>query len=114
VLVSAGGLVALVLIDWRTAVAFVVCVPVAVFLMRRVIGQGTALFARYQAAQGKLSGLLVEALSGARTIRAGGTMAREVERVLAPLPELAAIGRATRAAQRPAVWELPLLASGHG
>ncbi len=108
-LVSAGGLVALVLIDWRIAVAFVACVPVAVVLMRRFMSQVSELYARYQAAQGKLSARLVEALSGARTIQASGTRAREVERVLVPLPELAAVGRATWSSQQQAVWKLSLL-----
>ena len=108
-LMSAGGLVGLALIDWPLAVAFVVYVPFAVVLMRRFAGQASDLFARYQEIQGKLSARLVEALSGARTIRASGTMAREVDRVLVPLPELAATGRATWAVQRRAVWKLSLL-----
>ena len=111
VLLSAGGLVALAVIDWTLAVAFVVCVPAAVMLMRWSVARTSELMARYQKLQGTLSALLVEALGGARTIRASGTMAREVERVLAPLPELATVGRATWDAQRRTVWRLSLLTS---
>jgi ATP-binding cassette, subfamily B, bacterial len=108
-LVSVGGFVGLALIDWPIAVAFVVCVPLAAVLMRRFVGQVSELFAHNQELQGKLSARLVEALSGARTIQAIGTMAREVDRVLVPLPELTATGRATWAVERQAAWKMSLL-----
>ncbi|MFI6318930.1 ABC transporter ATP-binding protein [Nonomuraea sp. NPDC050556] len=106
---SAGGLVALALIDWSLAVAFVVCVPVAVILVRRFVAETAGLMRSYQELQGRLAARLVEALAGARTIQASGTLTREVERVLAPLPELTAFGRATWAAQRRTVWKVGLL-----
>ncbi|SEF97596.1 ATP-binding cassette, subfamily B [Nonomuraea solani] len=110
VALSAGGLVALALIDWWLAVAFVVCVPVATVLVRRFVAETTGLMRSYRRLQGDLSARLVEALTGARTIQAGGTLDREVERVLAPLPELGAAGRATWEAQRRTVWKVGLLA----
>jgi ATP-binding cassette subfamily B protein len=107
---SIGGLVALALIDWSLAVVFVVCVPAATLFVRRFLTETTGLITRYQHLQGSLSARLVEAMSGARTIRASATMDREVERVLAPLPELTAAGRATWDAQRRTVWRVGLLA----
>jgi ATP-binding cassette subfamily B protein len=109
VVLSLGGLVALTLIDWPLAVAFLLCVPVSAVLIRRFVSRLSELMTRYQELQGTLSALLVEALSGARTIRAGGTMARETERLLGPLPELNAIGRERWAEQRRTVWKLSLL-----
>ncbi|MEV0589881.1 ABC transporter ATP-binding protein [Nonomuraea cavernae] len=110
VTLSTGGLVALAVIDWRLAIAFVVCAPVAAVLVRRFIAETTGLIQRYQEVQGTLSARLVETLAGSRTIHASGTLEREVERVLAPLPELAAAGRATWEAQRRTVWKVGLLA----
>jgi ATP-binding cassette subfamily B protein len=110
VVVSAGGLVALALIDWHLAIAFVVCVPVATVLVTRFVTEATGLLTRYQELQGALSARLVEALSGARTIRASGTVEREVDRVLAPLADLTAAGKATWDAQRRTVWKVGLLA----
>ncbi|WP_249346028.1 ABC transporter ATP-binding protein [Microbispora sp. H11081] len=109
VVLSAGGLVALAVIDWRLAVVFTVCVPVAAVLVRRFVSEASQLMTRYQELQGALSARLVEAISGARTIRAAGTLDREVERVLAPLPDLTAVGRATWDAQCRTVWKVSLL-----
>ncbi|WP_250213317.1 ABC transporter ATP-binding protein [Acrocarpospora catenulata] len=110
VVLSVGGLVALVLIDWTLALAFAVCVPVFAVIIRRFISEATELLTRYQELQGSLSARLVEAMSGARTIRASGTLNREVERVLEPLPELSAAGLATWDAQRRTVWKVMLMA----
>ncbi|MEO3859144.1 ABC transporter ATP-binding protein [Acrocarpospora sp. B8E8] len=110
VVAAVGGLVALVLIDWTLALSFVVSVPVAAVIIRRFMSEATELLTRYQELQGSLSARLVEAMSGARTIRASGTLDREVERVLEPLPELSAAGLATWDAQRRTVWKVMLLA----
>jgi len=109
VLLSAGGLLALALIDWSLAVVFVVCIPVALVLMRRFIVRASELTERYQELQGRLSALLVEALAGSRTIAASGAIAREVDRVLAPLPELAMVGRLRWDEQRESAWKMSLL-----
>lgn len=108
-LLSAGGVVALLLIHWSLAVAVVLCVPAAMVLMRRFMAEASTLTLRYQQLQGRLSALLVEALGGARTIRASGTTEREVQRVLSPLPELSAVGRARWDMQRRNVWKISTL-----
>ncbi|MFE7774036.1 ATP-binding cassette domain-containing protein [Streptomyces sp. NPDC057445] len=109
----AGGLVALALIDVWTAAVFVVGAPVLVLLLRAFTRDTSAGVAHYQRVQGDIAARLVEALGGARTVAAAGTEERERARVLAPLPELAVRGRQVwrvygRAVARGAVL-LPLL-----
>src|SRR4051812_16333102 len=106
---SIGGVVALWLIDVRLAVALLFGVPVVVILIRLFTIQAADLFLRYQRIQGAIAGRLTDALAGARTIRAAGTTDREIARVLQPLPELAATGRATWGTQRQLVWRASLL-----
>jgi ATP-binding cassette, subfamily B, bacterial len=106
---SAGGVIALWTIDWRLVVVFFLWVPPVVLLVRRLLRRSTELFATYQRLQGELADRFVEAIAGARTIRASGTTAREIERVLVPLPELAATGHATWEAQRRANWTMSLV-----
>ncbi|WP_283137512.1 ABC transporter ATP-binding protein [Rhizohabitans arisaemae] len=106
---SVGGLVGLVFIDWTLAAVFVVFMPVAVPLFRRFTAEATQSITHYQELQGTLAARLVEAVSGARSIRAGGTLDREVERVLTPLADLTATGRAIWNIQRRAVWKVALL-----
>ncbi|MFC4943036.1 ABC transporter ATP-binding protein [Pseudonocardia sp. GCM10023141] len=106
---SVGGLVALALIDWSLVCAFALCIPVAVLIMRVFVSRTSGLFARYQELQGTLAARLAEALTGIRNIRAGGTVDREVERVLAPLPDLSAVGRSVWRIQGNSVWKLRIL-----
>ncbi|GGP95972.1 ABC transporter ATP-binding protein [Streptomyces roseolilacinus] len=93
VLPPLGALVALFLIDWRTAAAFLAGVPLLWLLLRAFAAHSSDSVARYQAAQARIADRLVEALTGAGTVAAAGTAARERRRVLAPLPELAEEGR---------------------
>nr|WP_244375998.1 ABC transporter ATP-binding protein [Streptomyces ficellus] len=88
-----GALAALLLIDLWTAAAFLAGVPLLVLLLRAFARSSSDTVSRYQRVQAAMADRLVEALSGARTIAAAGTTAREQRRVLAPLPELAAEGR---------------------
>ncbi|MGW6985278.1 ATP-binding cassette domain-containing protein [Streptomyces sp. NPDC054932] len=90
-----GGLVALVLVDVWTALAFLAGLPLLALLLRAFARDSGASVSRYQEVQLALAGRLVEALSGARTIAAAGTAEREQARVLARLPELSAEGRRT-------------------
>ncbi|MGW6851678.1 ABC transporter ATP-binding protein [Streptomyces virginiae] len=90
-----GGLVALVLVDVWTALAFLAGLPLLAVLLRAFARDSGASVSRYQEVQLDLAGRLVEALGGARTIAAAGTAAREQARVLARLPELGAEGRRT-------------------
>jgi ATP-binding cassette subfamily B protein len=92
-LVSAvGALVALALIDLRLCLTFLAGVPVLLLALRTFAGRASGIARRYLDVQGLIAARLVDALSGARTIAAAGTVAREAERVLAPLPELSALG----------------------
>ncbi|WP_030723873.1 ATP-binding cassette domain-containing protein [Streptomyces sp. NRRL S-237] len=90
-----GGLVALVLVDVWTALAFLAGLPLLAMLLRAFARDSGASVSRYQEVQLDLAGRLVEALGGARTIAAAGTAEREQARVLARLPELGAEGRRT-------------------
>jgi ATP-binding cassette subfamily B protein len=89
-----GAVVALALIDpWLAATfaAGMVAVSLAVGVYLRNARTATD---GYVAAQGAIAARLVEALSGARTIAASGTVDREAARVLVPLPSLARHGTA--------------------
>ncbi|GIE28419.1 ABC transporter ATP-binding protein [Actinoplanes italicus] len=108
VLTSIGGLAALWLVDWRCAAVFLLAVPVSAIVLRRFITDTSVLFTRYQARQAEISGRLGDALAGARTIRAAGTLGREIERVLAPLPALRAAGDSGWTAQRRVGWQTTL------
>ncbi|MFE9480053.1 ATP-binding cassette domain-containing protein [Streptomyces spororaveus] len=90
-----GGLVALMLVDVWTALAFLAGLPLLALLLRAFARDSGASVSRYQEVQLALAGRLVEALGGARTIAAAGTAEREQARVLARLPELGAEGRRT-------------------
>ncbi|MFF5804360.1 ATP-binding cassette domain-containing protein [Streptomyces sp. NPDC012746] len=90
-----GGLVALVLVDVWTALAFLAGLPLLAVLLRAFARDSGASVSRYQEVQLAMAGLLVEALAGARTIAAAGTAEREQARVLGRLPELGSEGRRT-------------------
>jgi ATP-binding cassette subfamily B protein len=90
-----GSLVALALIDLRLGVAFVAGLVLLGLLLRAFVTDATAATLGYQRGQGRIAARLVEALGGARTIDAAGTAAREVDRVLAELPELGRHGART-------------------
>jgi len=102
---SAGGIAALGLIDWRLALAFAATVPVGVLILRTFVRQTGDLSAAYQRVQGDIAARLLDALSGVRTIRASGTREVEAARVLAPLPQLGALGRAFWRSQQTAGWQ---------
>ncbi|REE98907.1 ATP-binding cassette domain-containing protein [Thermomonospora umbrina] len=88
VLPPVGAVVALVLIDWRIAVALGVALPVLVLLLRSFVRDITGTVRRYLDVQGTMAARLAEAVRGIRTIAAAGTVDRESGRVLAALPEL--------------------------
>jgi ATP-binding cassette, subfamily B, bacterial len=93
-LVSAGGVAGLALIDWRLALTFLVAVPLGAVLVRKFVSRTSRLVDEYLATYGAVSGRLVEALGGVRTIHAAGTVHREVRRVLEPVGELRRLGGA--------------------
>ena len=83
-----GGPVGLALIDPWLCLTFLAGVPVLLLLLRTLARDAQDLAERYLAVQGDIAGRLVEALRGVRTIAAAGTLDREADRVLEPLPEL--------------------------
>ena len=109
---SIGALVALALIDWRLAAAFVLGVPLMLVLVRRFVMHAGELVERYERLQAEIASRLMDAHAGARTIRASGTRAQEVGRVLRPLPELSATGRELWGVQRALSARAALLLPG--
>jgi ATP-binding cassette subfamily B protein len=91
---SVGALVLLWRIDWRLVLTLAAAAPLGVGLLRMFAGQAAESVQRYQEQQSEIATRLADALGGVRTIRAAGTVALETERVLAPLPALAAAGQA--------------------
>ena len=106
---SVGGIVALGLIDWRLALAFAATVPVGVLILRSFVRQTGDLAAAYQRTQSEIAARLLDALAGARTIRASGTEHTETARVLTPLPGLGVAGHALWRSQRVTGWRAMLL-----
>ncbi|MFC4118889.1 ABC transporter ATP-binding protein [Nonomuraea zeae] len=106
---AVGGITALFLIDWRTGVAFVAGVPVALAVILFFVTRMSGLYDRYQEAQGRLAARLTDTLAGIRTVRASGTAGREIDRVLAPLPALSEAGHALWRTQARGVWRIGLV-----
>ncbi|MFH8928271.1 ABC transporter ATP-binding protein [Streptomyces pristinaespiralis] len=92
-LAPVGALVALALIDPWTAAVFLAGVPLLLLLLRAFARHSSDSVGRYQRVQADIAARLAEALEGARTVAAAGTLGREARRVLAPLDELALHGR---------------------
>lgn len=88
VLTGLGAVVALGLIDPWLCLTFLAGVPVLGLILRAFARQAAGTTERYLDAQGEIAARLVDAVSGARTIAAAGTLQQEVARVLMPLPEL--------------------------
>jgi ATP-binding cassette, subfamily B, bacterial len=95
VVVPAGSVVALGLIDPWLAAAFAAGFPLLAVVLRRLVRDSASVSASYQAAQGAIAARLLDAIAGARTIAAAGTAAAEQRRILAPLPRLRVAGQAS-------------------
>lgn len=109
-LIAAGAIVGLALIDWRLAVTLLVGVPPAIAMVKLFVAQASHPFVRYQELLAAVITRLLDALRGVRTIRAGGTSRREIDRILQPLPALHDTGFQVWAVQGQASWRLGLLA----
>ncbi|HEX6355298.1 ABC transporter ATP-binding protein [Actinophytocola sp.] len=109
-LTSIAGIVALLVIDLWTGLVFLAGAPLVLLLANGFLRRVTVLTQDYQRIQGELATRLLGAIRGIRTVRAAGTVNREVDRVLAPLPALRASGRAFWLAQRDIGWRLSLIA----
>lgn len=106
-----GCVVALALISWWLAVTFVLGVPLALLVVRLFLSDAGEPFLRYQQVQSDIAMRLLDALRGARTIRASGTSGDEIRRILTPLPKLTTAGRQMWATQGKVSWQLLLLVS---
>lgn len=104
-----AALVLLGLLDWTLPVTLVGGLLVSVVLLRPFTRQASTAFEEYQTVQGRIANRLVDALAGLRTIHASGTVDREVDRVLVPLPALRAAGTRTWFLQRRLAWSFGLL-----
>ena len=109
---SVGSVVALLLIDPWLALAFLAGLLVMLVALRGFLRENSASIAAYQRSQGRIASRLTGALGGARTIAAAGTADRETERVLEPLPELRAHGRAMWRSQERAATQSALVMPG--
>jgi ATP-binding cassette subfamily B protein len=85
---SAGGIVALGLIDPWLCLTFLAGLPILAFLVRVFARRSFEVAGRYLTAQAAIASSLVDALAGSRSIAAAGTVDREVSRVLRGLPDL--------------------------
>jgi ATP-binding cassette, subfamily B, bacterial len=108
IVTSLGAVTALGLTDWRLGAAFLVSAIPMLLAARPSMRGASDVFLEYQRAQGLIAARLGEALGGIRTIQSSGTIGREVQRVLRPLPALAAAGRRTWAVQQRIAWRSAL------
>jgi len=107
---TVGAVIALALIDWTLALAFALGIPPAIVVLRVFVVQASEPFTRYQRYQAAIATRLLDARQGARTIRAAGTVGREAQRILVPLPALREAGHRTWTTQGQVSWRLSLLA----
>jgi ATP-binding cassette subfamily B protein len=89
-----GGTVALAVIHPLLCAAFLIGIPVLLVIVRTFARDSSALTTHYLTVQGRIAERLAGAIGGARTIAAAATFDREVDRSLAPLPELRRHGMA--------------------
>jgi ATP-binding cassette subfamily B protein len=109
VLLSAGAVVALAVLDPRLAIVFVGSVPLAVLLARSHLRHTADDTLRYQRVSGEVAARLLDAVAGLRTITACGIADAETQRVLRPLPGLGIAGRGIWRTQARMVWRAELL-----
>jgi ATP-binding cassette subfamily B protein len=105
---SLGAVAALWLTDWLLGVVFLLAACPAIMVARASVRTVPEIFLRYARAQGRIAARLSEALNGIRTIASSGTVSLEVDRILRPLPELAAAGRAMWRVQQRVAWRASL------
>ncbi|MDE0442735.1 MAG: ABC transporter ATP-binding protein [Gammaproteobacteria bacterium] len=89
----AGSLAALLFIHWLFVVVWVVGVGLLAVVARRFMAALSAQQSDNDELVGRIVNAYTDALAGRRTIRAAGTVEREVDRVTRPLPALAATSR---------------------
>ncbi len=87
-LAPVGGIVALMIIDPWVGLTALAGLVVMAGLLRVFVRTNTETIRGYLHSQGLIAARLLDALSGARTIAAAGSMAHERQRILQPLPGL--------------------------
>ena len=85
-----GSLAALLYIHWLFVAVWAVGVGLLALLARRFIAVLSAEQSGYEELIGRMVNAYTDALAGRRTIRAAGTVDREIDRGTQPLPALAA------------------------
>ncbi len=112
-LLAVGAMVMLFRIDVWCGTAFLLGLVALAVLLGALVRTVTDVTEQYSAAQGDVAGRLTEALAGARTIAAAGTVAAERDRVLEPVEGMRRHGAGYWAAQASAVGQsaalLPVL-----
>ncbi|MGH8876993.1 MAG: ABC transporter ATP-binding protein, partial [Stackebrandtia sp.] len=103
---AAGSLVLLAVLDVWLVAAFAAGTAVVAVVLRLFTSRTAAVSADYNRVQGRIAGRLAEAIAGARTIAAAGTVPQETRRVLSDLPELHAHGAR--------IWRVLAAASAQG
>ncbi|MFJ3982098.1 ABC transporter transmembrane domain-containing protein [Streptomyces fungicidicus] len=93
VVTPVGALAALALVDVWVAACVLAGLPALALVLRSFARDTGTSVAAYQRTQSEIASRLLEALEGAATIAAAGTVDRERARVLEPLDRLAALGR---------------------
>ena len=88
ILTAAGSLAALSYVHWLFVVVALAGVGAVTLLMRRLMGKLTAGQTGYDELNSRMVNAYTGALAGRRTIRAAGTLEREVERITEPLQKL--------------------------
>ena len=83
-----GGIVALMIIDPWVGITALAGLVVMAGLLRVFVRTNTETIRGYLHSQGLIAARLLDALSGARTIAAAGSVAHERQRILQPLPGL--------------------------
>jgi ATP-binding cassette subfamily B protein len=107
--ISVLALVAVAVIDWPTAIVVVVGGAAMAAVARRFVVDLSGPVQQYQRHRGDLAARLLDACRGARTIRASGTLARELTRILVPLAGLRSAAAEQWRAQRHLVGRVTLL-----
>ena len=91
--IVAGSLAALLFIHWLFVVVWAVGVGLLAVVARRFMAALSAEQSDNDELVGRIVNAYTDALAGRRTIRAAGTVDREVDRITHPLPALAATSR---------------------
>lgn len=108
-LTSLGGVVALIVVDPLIGLTFLVAMPLVWLRLRTHFRKLVPLSITAAGKQAEVATGLLDALRGLRTIRASGTVEREIARVLSPARSLRTLAMGIWRRQRTVSWEATLL-----